>query len=156
MFESPEDLLQAMSGIQYTPFTMLMSPEEVLESQEGSCHDQALLEYTELQEMGFQPIAKFIMSVDDWGQGGETHSFVYYRINSVWYWIENAWSDLAGIRAYHSEDELIDSVVYAFGRRNGFDQLYIADFDPEEHAIGESLSDFVDICMDSAEEYKIE
>ena len=69
--------------------------------------------------------------------------------------IENAWEELRGIREYYSEDELIDSVMFVFGRRNGFDHLYLADFIPEEHSIGEDLDTFVDICMDSAEEYEI-
>ena len=156
MIDSPEALLQVMRGIVYVGFVTLMAPEDVLATGMGSCHDQAILEYTELNRMGFNPTAKFIMSVDEDGQGEETHSFVYYSIGNRWYWFENAWSDLAGIREYSSEAELIGSVMFAFGRRNGFDRLYLADLFPSEHTTGETLSDFVDICMNHAEEYVIE
>lgn len=156
LYHTPEQLLNGMSEIKYSDFIYLMSPTEVLVSKEGSCHDQALLEITELSSMGLEPKAKFLMSVDFYGQGGETHSFVYYEKGGYWYWFEHAWSDLTGIRKYHSEDELISSVILAFGKRVGFDRLYIADFEPEDHSIGEDLSTFVDICMNSAEEYQID
>ena len=155
LFDFPYQLLRFMEHIQYTEFTELRSPLAVYLDACGSCHDQALFEYRELQAQGFSPKAKFIMSVDDYGQGGETHSFVYYQIANKWFWFENAWEELRGIREYYSEDELIDSVMFVFGRRNGFDHLYLADFIPEEHSIGEDLDTFVDICMDSAEEYEI-
>lgn len=156
MLESPEALLHVMKGIVYAGFVTLMSPDVVLATGMGSCHDQALLEYQELNRMGFSPIAKFIMSVDEYGQGEETHSFVYYNVGDKWYWFENAWRDLSGIREYHSEAELIDSVMFAFGRRNGFDRLYIADLIPREHKAGETLPEFVNICMNHATEYQIQ
>ncbi len=156
LFDSPEQLLQVMSDYGYTEFTTLMSSIEVLLLKEGSCHDQVMFEISALSDIGLRPKAKFIMSVDEYGDGEETHSFAYYKQGRYWYWFENAWEDLAGIHKYHSEEELINSVVYAFGRRNGFDKIYLADFNPDEHTIGEDLETFVDICMNSAEEYKIE
>ena len=105
--------------------------------------------------MGLAPHAKFIMTVDDEGLGGETHSFVYYVSGDIYYWFESAWEDMRGIRKYHSKAELLDAVMFAFGQRVPFDKLYIADFIPEEHTIGEELDTFVDICMNSAEEYEI-
>lgn len=155
LFNFPIQLLHFMEHIKYVEFTTLMSPLSVYINACGSCHDQTLFEYTELQSQGLYPKAKFIISVDDAGQGEETHSFVYYPYRDKWYWFENAWEDLRGIREYFSEDELIDSVVYAFGRRNGFNRIYVADFIPDDHQFEEDLKTFVDICMDSAEEYNL-
>ena len=153
LFSSPEALLDFMQSIQYSEFIALMSPIEVVIHKFGSCHDQAMLEMQELQEEGLNPIAKFIMSVDEDMQGQETHSFVYYPLDGKWYWFENAWEDVRGIREYENEQELIDSVMFAFGRRN-FGKLYIADLIPSEHSVGEDLQTFVDICMNSAQEYQ--
>lgn len=155
MFKSPEQLMEFLKDVEYVEFSQLMPPIAVLLDVQGSCHDQALMEFVELSEQGYDVKAKFIIAVDKFGQGQETHSFVYYKDNDKWCWIENAWSDLRGIRYYTSEQELIDSVMFAFGQRNTFDKLYIADFNPSEHTIGEDLETFVDICMNSAEEYQI-
>ena len=155
MCDTPEQLVEMMSHIQYQDFTKLMSPLEVFLTASGSCHDQVMLEMQELYNMGLKPIGKFIMSVDEFGEGEETHSFVYYKIGKRWYWFENAWEEFAGIHEYSNEQELIDSVMFAFGRRNGFVNLYIADFNPADHTIGEDLDTLVDICMNSAELYEV-
>ena len=156
LFKSPESLLEHMEEFRYIEFTSLMSPLEVLINKQGSCHDQVMLEMQELAEEGFNPKAKFIIAVNSDGQGQETHSFVYYYYDGSWCWFENAWKDLRGIRRYSTEDELLDSVMFAFGERNAFDILYIADFIPSEHYVGEDLQTLVDVCMNSAEEYKID
>ena len=66
-----------MKTIKYSEFTHLMSAEQVRTSKKGSCHDQVMLELDELKAAGFKPKAKYIMAVDDNGQGGETHSFAF-------------------------------------------------------------------------------
>ena len=156
MCKNAKQLVELMEHVRYTEFTRLKSPLEVFLDTSGSCHDQVMLEYQELDSMGLDPQAKFIMAADADGQGLETHSFVYFFDSDKWYWFENAWEDLKGLHEYSSEDELIDSVMFAFGRRTDFDKLYIADFNPDEHTIGENLESLVDICMNSAVEYKID
>lgn len=155
MCENAKQLVELMGHIGYAEFTRLKSPLEVFLTTCGSCHDQVMLEHQELYGMGLDPQAKFIMAVDSDGQGMETHSFTYFKEDDKWYWFENAWEDLKGLHEYSSEDELIDSVMSAFGKRNDFDKLYIADFNPGEHTIGEDLETLVDICMNSATEYEI-
>ena len=155
MCDTPDQLLDLMSHIGYSDFSRLKSPLETFITTSGSCHDQVMLEFQELFDMGLSPRAKFIMAVDEDNQGGETHSFVYYEVDGKYFWFENAWEDMQGIHEYDSEAELIDAVMYAFGQRVLFDRLYIADFVPADHVIGEDLDTLVDICMNSAEEYKI-
>ena len=102
------------------------------------------------------PHAKFIMAVDEFDQGLETHSFVYFEFGGKWYWFENAWGDMRGVREFPTYREMIDAVMFAFGQRTDFDKLYIADFNPEEHTPGEDLATLVDVCMNSADEYIID
>lgn len=153
MFDNVPALLDFMSDIEYIPYTKLMNPLEVILTKQGSCHDQVMLELRKLTEMGLSPKAKFIIAVDEYGQGLETHSFVYYKNGGEYYWVENAWLDQRGIHTYTDYNEMIDAVMFAFGQRTDFDTLYIADFIPEEHKVGEDLDELVDICMNSAEEY---
>ena len=155
MCDTPEQLSEMMSHIKYTGFTSLKSPLETFLTTCGSCHDQVMLEIQELYDMGLLPVGKFIMAVDAQGQGLETHSFVYYVIDNEYYWFENAWEDLAGIHVFSDYDDMLDSVMFAFSRRLDYDKLYLADFIPEQHTIGEDLDTLVDICMNSAREYKI-
>ena len=153
--DTPEQLSEMMSHIRYAEFTKLKSPLETFITTSGSCHDQVVLELQELYDMGYIPVGKFIMAVDAYGQGLETHSFAYYTDNEKYYWFENAWRDFAGIHEFDNYDDMIDFIMSAFSKRNEYDRLYIAEFIPEQHTIGEDLQVFVDICMNSASEYKI-
>lgn len=56
----------------------------------GSCHDQVMFELKELRRMGTKPKAIFFMEYNDTGQGGMTHSFVYYEDKNNLYWLEHA------------------------------------------------------------------
>lgn len=155
MCDTPDQLMELMSHIQYSDFTRLKSPLETFISTNGSCHDQVMLEFQELFDMGLSPRAKFIMAVEEDGQGGETHSFVYFEFDGDYYWLENAWEDMRGLHKYNSEAELIEAVMFSFGQRVPYNRLYIADFAPAEHTIGEDLETLVDTCMNTAAEYEI-
>lgn len=149
-FSNPEQLSDYMWDFGYSKFTTLMSPEDVLITRHGSCHDQAFLALTELDAMGLFPKAKFIMAVDKDGVGGETHTFVYWVDNNATYWFENTWEDYQGINEFESEQEMLDCIIEAFKLRNPRQYIYLASFDPDYHQIGEDLETFVDICMTDA------
>lgn len=153
IFDSVSDLSSFMSNFKYIDFTTLMSPKEVLMTKQGSCHDQVMFEFKMLNDMGLNPHAKFIMGIYDDSRGGETHSFIYYQNNNLWYWFENAWQDYKGIRSFNSYEDMIDFIIHIFDERHRYTKLYIADFDISEHSIGEDLNTFVDTCMNSSEEY---
>jgi hypothetical protein len=138
-----------------------MSSIEVLVLKEGSCHDQVMLEYSALSDMGLHPKAKFIMSVDANDNGEETHSFVYFKETGTCYWFENAWKDRRGVYKFGSEKELIKTVMHDFVIRLGLHddsstKLYIAEFNPDEHTIGEDLATLVSNCMANAKEYELD
>lgn len=149
-FKNPTQLLEFMNNIEYKDFDFLMSPNEVFVTCKGSCHDQVMLESDELTVQGLDPVAKFLMAIDDNDIGGETHSFVYWEKNGKFYWLENAWADQAGIHEFDTERDLLDYVISAFKFRNPHQYIYIADFDPDNHYVGEDLQSLVDICMDDA------
>ena len=150
-FNTPLQMMGFLKYLNYVDFTTLMSPEQVIESDSGSCHDQALFMLDELSLMGYESVSKFLMAVDDDDQGGETHTFVYCIIGSKFYWFENAWEDYQGMHDFNTEEELLTYVIDAFTNRNPNQYIYMGDFIPEDHTIGESLGVFVDICMENAE-----
>lgn len=147
---SPYQLLYLMSGFAYIDFATLMSPDAVADTQSGSCHDQVMFEVDDLSKQGLDPKAKFLIAVDPDGIGGETHSFVFYSESGKLYWFENAWEDYRGIHEFDTEHELFDFVLDAFANRNPGKEVFVGEFIPEEHHIGEDLQTLVDICMDNA------
>ena len=147
---SPYQLLYLMSNFEYIDFDTLMSSKEVADTLSGSCHDQVIFELDELSKQGLNPKAKFLIAVDPDGNGGETHSFVFYQEDSKLYWFENAWKDYRGIHEFDTEHELLDFVLDAFADRNPGKEVFVGAFIPEEHHIGEDLQTLVDICMDNA------
>lgn len=149
-FNSPNELDYAMSDFAYIDFDTLMSPNQVFKTKSGSCHDMTMFEYDELSKQGLNPKAKFIMAVDDNGFGEETHSFVYYGEDSTLFWFEQAWEDYSGIHAFDTEQEMLDFIIDAFSNRNPNKHIYISDFIPDNHIIGEDLQTLVDTCMEDA------
>lgn len=100
-FKSDTDLYNYMhKNIRYKNFTKLMTAQEVEATKEGACHDQVMYELYALRKIpGISKVkAWFILEYDESsGQGGETHSVVQYNKAGGTYYIENAWSDNAGI-----------------------------------------------------------
>ena len=149
-YKTPEDLLAYMSDFDYTNFDTLMNPVDVCRLGEGSCHDQTFFELEALSQMGLQPKAKFLMAVDSDNIGGETHSFAYWVDQNNAYWFENAWSDYQGIHKCVGEEDMLVTVISYFRNRNPYNYIFLGDFNPDEHTVGEDLDTFVDICMENA------
>lgn len=131
----------------------LKSVEEVEKTKSGNCHDQVLYELSKLKEMGYKPKAKFLIEVDPkTGQGGMTHSFVYYKDKGKTIWFENAWEDKAGIKEF---DSLNDIKKYFqdshnngdFGDKSNYSKIYWGDFNPNLLKPGDSLQDIVNKCL---------
>ena len=112
-FSSPNELQSWMkNNIKYSNFTKLKSPNDVISSKQGSCHDQVMLELNELKKMGLKPKAKFLIEYQPGkSQGGTTHSFVYYQKNGKTYWLENAWSGQEGLHKFDNINELTNKIT---------------------------------------------
>lgn len=119
----------------------LRSPKDTLRLGKGNCHDQVLLELDVLKRMGWDPKAKFLIEVDSkTGQGGQTHSYVYFKNGNKYIWFENAWEDQSGIHEYDSEKELHDDVMKKFRNNTTMNKIYSGDFDAEP---GDTLQQIV-------------
>lgn len=106
----------------------------------------------ELRKMGLKPKGTFVMEVDDNGQGGMTHSFVHYKNGDKVSWLENAWSDRAGIKDYDSLSAIKREIKKAhkdgsFGNGSKYRNLVWGTFDDREHKPGESLQELVNKCL---------
>ena len=139
---------QIMKEIEYKDFRKLMSPDEVRKTKKGSCHDQVMLELSELKKLGVSPKALFLMEHSG-NKGGMTHSFVYYEKNGKVYWVENAWKEKAGIREYSNLKEIEREIIKAhengsFGDKRQYKDLSFGDFNEQEQKVGESLQELVD------------
>ena len=151
---SPAGLAKAVKKFKYKNYTKLMSPSEVSKTGKGSCHDQVMYVMSELRKMGLKPKAMFIMEADDKGQGGMTHSFVYFQDGDKVVWFENAWQERSGITEYNSLNEIKAEIRKAhntgeFGNKSKYNNLIFSKFDDTKHKPGESLQEFVDVCLRS-------
>lgn len=148
---SPNDLLLDMGKHKYREYSRLQEPS-ITAKRGGSCHDQVMLELQELRRMGLKPKAKFLMEYNDNGQGGMTHSFVYFKSGKKTYWFENAWGERAGITPYNSINDIKKEIRKAhktgeYGNIKKYPHMVFTDFHDEDHKYGETLQEFVDHCF---------
>lgn len=151
---SVKDLSKLMQkSIGYSTYTGLKSHDEVSKSRRGDCHSQVMYEHEELKKLGYEPKAKFFMEIDPkTGQGGQTHSFIYFKDGENFWWFENAWEGQEGLKSFSSEKEMISAIKRLHvkeqtGDRKRFSQIEFADFVPDEHTPGESLQELVNIVF---------
>lgn len=156
-FKSVQDLSNHMRTFKYAEFTKLKSAKEVEDSKSGSCHDQVMYEYENLKAMGKDPKALFMIEYDEkTGQGGTTHSIVYYEEGGKINYIENAWGGKEGIRQFSNTKQLQNYFKSThkngeFGNNKRFPSFDIVEFDPSKHKPGEDLQQFIDKIYDEEE-----
>lgn len=143
--KSPEELSVWMNkNIKYRNFFRLMSHDEVMEKKCGSCHDQVMFELVELRK--FHPKAMFCIELDDKGQGGVTHSFVYFNRNGKVCWFENAWKKFAGVWEFNSFNSMKEYIKENFqGNKQKYPNIEFTSF--KHHEPGETLQELVDKCF---------
>lgn len=146
--KSPEDLANTLKTFKYKDYDRLMSAEEVRKQKQGSCHDQVMYEMDELRKLGLNPKATFIVEYDDDNQNGMTHSFVTYQKDGKVVWVENAWSERAGLNVFNSFDDIRNTIIGAhksgeYGNKKKFKYLDFVDFDDRDHKPGETLEEFI-------------
>lgn len=144
-------LIKQLSKIRYKEFDRLMSAEQVEETKTGSCHDQVMLEFKKLKELGYSPKGLFAMEYSN-NQGGMTHSLAHYEKDGKTHWLENAWSERAGDSVYDNVAAIKKEIRKAhasgeFGSKGDYPNLIFGVFDPSEHEVGEDLQTFVDLCL---------
>lgn len=141
------------NNVKYKNMTTLMSPREVLEQKHGSCHDQVVLELAVLKALGYSPSAYFVLEHDNKptnSQGGETHSYVVVKDNGKLYWLENAWSNHAGLNEVTNPKFIIQAhQERVWGDSNKFPELEVVHFAGQ---YGDSLQELVDHCFNDKQE----
>ena len=147
--KDPKGLSNRLKGFKYKEFDKLMSPEEVEKTGGGSCHDQVMYEMDKLRKMGLNPKATFVIEYDDNGQGGMTHSYVTFVQNGKTMWLENAWSERAGVNEFNSPSDVRKAIRNAhksgeYGNIGQFKHIAFKEFDDRKHVPGETLQEFID------------
>lgn len=141
------------NNVKYKNMTTLMSPREVLEQKRGSCHDQVVFELAVLKVLGYSPSAYFVLEHDNKptsSQGGETHSYVVVKDNGKLYWLENAWSNHAGLNEVTNPKFIIQAhQERVWGDSNKFPELEVVHFAGQ---YGDSLQELVDHCFNDKQE----
>jgi len=151
IFHSPESLSNFMKSVKYKEFDTLMSPDEVRTQKRGSCHDQVMFEMDQLRKMGYDPKGCFVIEHNN-GNGGMTHSFAYYSNNGKVNWLENAWTERAGIKSYNSFEEIKNEIRKAhssgeYGDIANYPEIEFGEFNDLDHVPGETLQELVDKCL---------
>ena len=152
-FSSYKEILIFMEkNIKYVDFTVLKNHDEVLASKSGSCHDQVIYLYEELEKIGIHAEIEFFIEINKNKKGGITHSFIHFLMNEKIYWLENAWNDQKGIHIFNSLDDIKSIITKLhrsgeFGNSNIYPNLEWGIFKKEEHKYGESLNKLVNLCL---------
>lgn len=141
---APSKLLNELRSFRYKEFDALQSPGRTKKSKAGSCHDQVLYEYTVLRGKGFWPKVKFLIEADENGNGGTTHSFVWFEDGGKVNWLENAWGGQEGLRQYNSEKEMMTDVYRRWGQSDAYPYTYTGNVNPERWTPGMDLQQIVD------------
>lgn len=146
-FKSPSSLSKYMrKNIGYSEFTTLKSPSQTRKSKKGSCHDQVMLELEELSKMGLKPKARFLIQYNPkTGQGGVTHSYVYFKKGQNVVWFENAWGGREGLHEYPNLRAIEKDMRRFIKEEQGNSEFSAIEFsDWGKHIPGETLQEVVD------------
>lgn len=152
--KAASELLSFMrNNIQYSEFTKLKSADEVEKTKSGSCHDQVMYEIKKLRELGYKPKAQFVIEYNPkTGEGGTTHSFVYFKNGDQTIWFENAWGGNEGLHRYNSLKDIKADIRAKqkngeFGDSTKYSKLEFSDFKPDKQRPGSSLQEVVDVAL---------
>lgn len=118
--QTPDELQKWMRRfIHYANYSVLKSPEQVLSSGSGSCHDQVAFEFPRLVKMNLNPKILFLITYKEGENvGGMTHSLCYWvdEDNGSCTWFENAWQGAQGIHKFKSLDDLKMDIKNRYAR----------------------------------------
>ena len=114
----------------------LRKPEDILSSKIGLCFEQVELERFLLSKHDLNFRSYFLLYQDS--NPGFSHSFIIYKDNNKYYWLENAWLKYRGIHEYKTKEEAYLDIAYKFGKTiPNFkrDKLKLYEFDKPRYGI---------------------
>ncbi len=90
----------------------LQRPVQLLASKVGTCFDQVELERELLSSYGVESRTYLLTYPDD--KYDIAHSFLIYKDNKHYYWVENSWYKYKGLHIYDSKNDLLEDVMHKF------------------------------------------
>lgn len=128
-FYTPEEVLELMDDIKYgwtseegifydkLDYTnadkyKLFGPREIIKRGTGVCWDQVELERYYLKNNKLDVKTYFLYYED--GINDESHTFLTYKKDGKFYWMEHAWNAFVGIHEYGTMNELLQDVKKKF------------------------------------------
>ncbi len=92
----------------------LQKPVDLMESNVGLCFDQVELERYLLNKYDVELRTYYLIYQD--GLLGPAHSFLLYKDNGKYYWLENSWYKYRGIHEYESKESAFLDITKKFGQ----------------------------------------
>ena len=92
----------------------LQKPQDLMESNVGLCFDQVELERFYLSKYDINLRTYYLIYQD--GLLGPSHSFLIYKDNNKYYWLENSWLKHRGIHEYESKESAFLDIANKFGK----------------------------------------
>lgn len=135
---------ESMADYKYRILTL----KQLMRTKIGVCWDFALMEYAVLRKK--HPDADIRCVFADFGKDGTpTHTFVYFKTDGGWVWMESAWWAQHGMHVYPSERELLSDFKVRFARfyKRGEGKVRVRRFVPDEHFYGLTPTEFKDKCL---------
>ena len=111
-YRDKDGKLYSSYGSDFKERYYLQTPKSLLENKVGLCFDQVELERELISKFGVDCRTYFITYPDD--KMDYAHSFLIYKDNRKYYWIENAWLKYRGLHIYNNKDDLFDDILCKF------------------------------------------
>ncbi len=102
---------------------VVQSPEQLQQSKKGHCWEQTELERYLLNQKNIPNKTYFIDYVYNEKGNTHTHTFLVFKSNDSFYWLEHSWTEYRGIHKYSSINKLLLDVKNKFSkseRKDGF------------------------------------
>lgn len=155
-----EACIYALKDVAYDTATpqewKLKSPDEVLSSRKGNCHDTAYFCYKMLDVYAKKPVSKGIVFFIEYNPetevSGSTHSICYENIPNGICKIECSWEGWKGTFPYNNLTEMIDVIYKNWEPSSNCTHLLCAKIDDVEgiHP-GMNLAEYVEYVMNHCE-----
>lgn len=158
--EEANEIIKSLTKIEYDNVDpnswKLKSPDELIKSGKGNCHDMAWYAYNKLDEYAKRKTEKgilfFIEYKEGKNEGGQTHSVCYEIIPGGICIIECSWYGMMGTFPYYNIDEYISFVKREWTFTAGNDRLFVTEIkNISDIHQGMTLSEYVSVAMKNKE-----
>jgi len=114
----------------------LQKPQDTMDKKIGLCFDQVEVERYLLSKHDIKFRTYYMLYQDS--ELGPAHSFVLYKENNKYYWLESSWLKYRGIHEYDTKEEAYLDITYKFSKTiDNFkrDRLKLYEYDKPRYGI---------------------